>query len=97
MYLDLNGDGRNERELRMAQMRAVLPGPLVDFLLAPDPDWEAPLRGRLSRIPVIPGRMTLITPYGHYKHTPHLPKQARAVRESGPLVDRNGAWEGKGG
>lgn len=55
MYLDLNGDGRNERELRMAQMRSVLPGTLVDFLLAPDPDWEAPLLGRLSRSPVVPG------------------------------------------
>ena len=54
MYLDLNGDGRNERELRYAQMRAVLPGALVDFLLAPDPDWEAPLSGQLSRPPVIP-------------------------------------------
>jgi penicillin amidase len=54
MYLDLNKDGRNERELRMAQMRAVLPGSLVDFLLSPDPDWEAPLRGRLSRYPVVP-------------------------------------------
>jgi penicillin amidase len=55
MYLDLNGDGRNERELHIAQMRAVLPGALVDFLLAPDPDWEAPLSGRLSRSPVLPG------------------------------------------
>ncbi|OOG52747.1 penicillin acylase family protein [Rhodanobacter sp. B05] len=54
MYLDLNSDGRNERELRMAQMRSVLPGALVDFLLAPDPDWEAPLSGRLSRSPVVP-------------------------------------------
>jgi len=54
MYFDLNGDGRNERELRFAQMRAALPGPLVDFLLAPDPDWEAPLNGLLSRSPVIP-------------------------------------------
>lgn len=54
MYLDLNDDGLNERELRMAQMRAVLPGALVDFLLSPDPDWEAPLKGRLSRSPVIP-------------------------------------------
>lgn len=58
MYLDLNGGGRNERELRMAQMRAVLPGPVVDFLLAPDPDWEAPLSGRLSRAPVIPAAGT---------------------------------------
>ena len=48
MYLDLNGDGRNERELRLAQMRAVLPGSLVDFLIAPDPDWEAPLDNQLS-------------------------------------------------
>jgi penicillin amidase len=39
----------------MAQMRAVLPGPLADFLLAPDPTWEAPLSGRLSRSPVVPG------------------------------------------
>jgi penicillin amidase len=54
MYLDLNGDGRNERELHLAQMRATLPGPLVDFLLAPDPEWEAPLSGQLSRSPVIP-------------------------------------------
>jgi penicillin amidase len=55
MYLDLNGDGLNARERHIAQMRAVLPGALVDFLLSPDPDWEAPLRGRLSRSPVIPG------------------------------------------
>ena len=54
MYLDLNGDGLNARELHIAQMRAALPGALVDFLLSPDPDWEAPLRGRLSRSPVIP-------------------------------------------
>lgn len=54
MYLDLNNDGRNSRELHIAEMRSVLPGPLVDFLLAPDPEWEAPLLGRLSRTPVIP-------------------------------------------
>lgn len=54
MYLDLNGDGLNARELHTAQMRAVLPDALVSFLLSPDPDWEAPLRGRLSRSPVIP-------------------------------------------
>ncbi len=54
MYLDLDGDGRNDRELRIAQMRSVLPRPLVDFLLAPDPDWEAPLIGQLSPSPVVP-------------------------------------------
>jgi penicillin amidase len=55
MYLDLNGDGRNQRELRLAQLRAVLPAALADFLLAPDPAWEAPLDDSLSRSPVIPG------------------------------------------
>lgn len=55
MYLDLNGDGRNERELHIAELRSALPGPVADFLLSPDPDWEAPLQGDLSRPPVIPG------------------------------------------
>jgi penicillin G amidase len=54
MYLDLNGDGRNERELHLAQLRSVLPGELADFLMAPDPQWEAPLSGTLSRPPLIP-------------------------------------------
>jgi penicillin amidase len=54
MYLDLNGDGQNERELHIAQMRSALPGPLVDFLLSPDSDWEAPLSGELSHTPVVP-------------------------------------------
>ncbi|AND69308.1 hypothetical protein ATSB10_18540 [Dyella thiooxydans] len=58
MYLDLNSDGRNTRELRIAQMRAVLPAPLVDFLLAPDPTWEAPLAGPLSPAPVVPDAAT---------------------------------------
>jgi len=55
MYLDLNGDGRNERELHMAELRDTLPAPVADFLLSPDPDWEAPLQGDLSHPPVIPG------------------------------------------
>jgi penicillin amidase len=54
MYLDLNHHGRDTRELRIAEMRAALPGPLVDFLLAPDPGWEAPLEGPLSPQPVPP-------------------------------------------
>ena len=54
MYLDLNHGGRDTRELRIAEMRAALPGALVDFLLAPDPEWEAPLEGPLSPQPVPP-------------------------------------------
>lgn len=55
MYLDLNGDGRNERELHIAELRSALPAPVADFLLSPDPNWEAPLKGDLSHPPVIPG------------------------------------------
>lgn len=54
MYLDLNGHGRNTRELELARLHAVLPAPLAAFLLAPDPDWEAPLTGALSLPPVVP-------------------------------------------
>ncbi|HEY0198384.1 MAG TPA: penicillin acylase family protein [Rhodanobacter sp.] len=54
MYPDLNSDSRNKRELHIAQMRSALPGPLVDFLLSPDPDWEAPLGSELSHMPVLP-------------------------------------------
>ena len=54
MYLDLNDDGQNQRELGMAQMRDALPDALVDFLIAPDPTWEAPLDGTLSPHPAIP-------------------------------------------
>jgi penicillin amidase len=54
MYLDLNDDGRNEREQHIAQMRAVLPESLVNFLISPDPNWEAPLKDGISPSPVIP-------------------------------------------
>ncbi|UPG86776.1 penicillin acylase family protein [Luteibacter aegosomatis] len=55
MYLDLNEDGTNHRERMIGQLRATLPSPLVDALLAPDPRWEAPLDGSLSADVVLPG------------------------------------------
>jgi penicillin amidase len=45
MYFDLNQNGDNARELNIARLRAVLPGALADFLLAPAPRWEAPMQG----------------------------------------------------
>ncbi|MBS0432143.1 MAG: penicillin acylase family protein [Proteobacteria bacterium] len=45
MFLDLNQDGENERELNIGRLRAAVPRALADFLLAPDPVWEAPLQG----------------------------------------------------
>ncbi|HET6913318.1 MAG TPA: penicillin acylase family protein, partial [Rhodanobacteraceae bacterium] len=45
MFLDLNQQGENTRELDFARLRAALPKPLADFLLAPAPQWQAPLRG----------------------------------------------------
>ncbi|HJU26287.1 MAG TPA: penicillin acylase family protein, partial [Rhodanobacteraceae bacterium] len=53
MYLDLNQNGGNARELNIARLRAVLPRALTDFLLAPAPRWEAPMQGgRSEPVPV---------------------------------------------
>ncbi|MDQ2971918.1 MAG: penicillin acylase family protein [Pseudomonadota bacterium] len=48
MFLDLNQDGENVRELNIARLRAVLPKALADFLLAPDPRWQAPLQDAID-------------------------------------------------
>ncbi len=55
MFLDLNQDGENARELNIARLRAVLPRTLADFLLASDPRWEAPLQGAPSQAVPMPG------------------------------------------
>lgn len=55
MFLDLNGGGTNERELRLSQMRAALPAAIVDFLMARDGAHEAPLQGAPAPAPAIPG------------------------------------------
>jgi penicillin amidase len=55
MFLDLNEDGTNARELNIARLRAVLPKALTDFLLAPSPRWEAPMQGGpTTRVPLPP-------------------------------------------
>lgn len=46
MYLDLTTPRFNT--VQRARMEAVLPKPLVAFLTAPDPRWEAPLQGMPS-------------------------------------------------
>jgi len=55
MFLDLNQQGENTRELDFARLRAALPRPLADFLLAPDPQWKAPLRGGATQAVPMPG------------------------------------------
>lgn len=55
MYLELNEDGTNGRELGLARLHAVLPGPLVDALAAPDPTWEAPMDSSRSPDIGLPG------------------------------------------
>lgn len=55
MYLDLNQDGDDKRELNIARLRAVLPRQLADFLLAPAPRWEAPMQGTPSVAVPMPG------------------------------------------
>ena len=54
MFLTLDTDGTDLRELRFAQMRAALPAAVVNFLLARDGAWEAPLQGEASPPPEIP-------------------------------------------
>ena len=48
MYLDLNANGENERELALARLRATFPRAVVSFLTAPDGRWESPLQGVAS-------------------------------------------------
>lgn len=55
MYLDLNEDGTNGRELGLLRLRAVLPAALTDALAAPDPTWEAALDGSRSPGITLPG------------------------------------------
>ena len=55
MFLDLNEDGTNAHELNNARLRAVLPKALADFLLAPDPAWEAPLQAGPGPAVPMPG------------------------------------------
>ncbi|MER3546467.1 MAG: hypothetical protein C4338_02235, partial [Rhodanobacteraceae bacterium] len=55
MFLDLNQDGENMRELNIARLRAAAPRALTDFLLAPDPQWEAPLQGGATQPVPMPG------------------------------------------
>jgi len=54
MFFDLNQNGDNARELNIARLRAVLPKPVADFLLAPSPRWEAPMQGGPSRAVPLP-------------------------------------------
>jgi penicillin amidase len=49
MYFDLNQNGDNAHELNIGRLRAVLPRPLADFLVAPAPRWEAPMLGGPSQ------------------------------------------------
>lgn len=53
MYLDLNQNGVDTRELNIDRLRSVLPAALADFLLAPAPRWEAPMQGAVApEVPV---------------------------------------------
>ena len=54
MFLDLNQDGDNARELNIARLRSMLPKPLTDFLLASSPYWETPMQGSAVSPPPLP-------------------------------------------
>jgi penicillin G amidase len=54
MFFDLDDNGDDLRELDIARLRAVLPKPLADFLLAPSPRWEAPMQGGPTQAVAMP-------------------------------------------
>ncbi|GAP66550.1 penicilin amidase [Mizugakiibacter sediminis] len=88
MFLDLNSDGYDERDLRLAQMRAALPQPVLALLTAREGLWEAPLQGAASPPPSIPGpevfdlRRTALGP---------LPDTARIAATLAPAEARPGS------
>ena len=45
MFFDLNSNGANLRELNLSRLHAVLPPALVEFLVQPGSEWDAPLIG----------------------------------------------------
>lgn len=55
MFLDLNSDGANKRELNLARLRASVPAPLYDFLIQRGSSWDAPLRGGPLPAATLPG------------------------------------------
>ncbi|HXS73300.1 MAG TPA: penicillin acylase family protein, partial [Rhodanobacteraceae bacterium] len=68
MFLDLNQQGENTRELDIARLRAAAPKPLADFLLAPDPYWQAPLRGDPDRPAAMPDKSVFDLRKGSIDH-----------------------------
>ena len=55
MFFDLNSNGSNLRELNLARMRAALPTALVEFLVQPGSEWDAPLSGAALPAVAMPG------------------------------------------
>lgn len=55
MFLDLNGDGSNARELNLARLKDRVPEPLYRFLVQPGSEWDAPLRGEAMPPAPLPG------------------------------------------
>ncbi|MGH8113398.1 MAG: penicillin acylase family protein [Rhodanobacteraceae bacterium] len=80
MFLDLNDDGDNARELNVARMRAVLPHRLTDFLLAPSPRWEAPMQGGpTTPVPMPSASVFDLRDAPHAKLAPGMTAMARSA------------------
>ncbi len=58
MFLDLNRNGDNRRELEIEQLRKALPAPVAALLMARSSRWEAPLQGDPSAPPTLPDART---------------------------------------
>lgn len=81
MFLDLNGDGENARELNLARLKAQVPEPLYRFLVQPGSPWDAPIRGEPLPPVAIPGPQVFDLRTAMLELPPDLPRFATLSRE----------------
>ena len=81
MFLDLN-DGENRRELDLSRWRAALPEELINFLVAPGSNWDAPLRGDAYPPLAVPGEAV----FDLRKQPP--PSARHAAKDMAAVADR---------
>ncbi|MEO8671353.1 MAG: penicillin acylase family protein [Tahibacter sp.] len=89
MFLDLNSDGANLRELNLARLRAALPAPVYRFLIAPGSSWDAPLRGDALAAEPLPGADVLDLRNGTWQLVYNATELHQSVTDSDGL--RNGS------
>ena len=93
MYLDLITPEFNTPQ--RARLYATLPRPLVDFLLAPDPRWQAPLQGAVSTPVPLPDASVFDLRSAPPAPALHTAALAHALRERAVIGSNSFAVSGK--